>query len=411
MDQPTTNTNQNSNATSQNDESLKLAVAVSLLRSKLLQNQTDSDALRWKRKAKERKKELLRLRDDLREAEDASRFDLFPKSASCKCFFFDNLGKLSPKQAADGSHGRFNDILRRRFLRQVRLNERRRRRGDSSQRRSLSELNCEDELEQLKASVDFLVELCETVSTVEEANFANWSHQAVDFIMASLKNLLSVGKNMESVEGIISSLITRLVRRMCSTKEDGTYLIASWNVKLNSISCYLTTMLALLLTYSCLSCFCFQAGASESYHIDNDSQFCIQHLIRKLASESYIGQHAILSVSQRISVVAESLLFLDPFDDAFPNMHQCLFLMIQLIEFSISDYLSPWSGSEGFDKTLFEEWVTSVLHARKALEQLESRNGLYVLYMDRVTGELAKQVNQVSSLQKLNFDILDKLFL
>ncbi|KAI9191991.1 hypothetical protein LWI28_016468 [Acer negundo] len=370
MDQSTTNTDQNANATSQNDEYLKLAVAVSLLRSKLLQNQTDSDAFRWKRKAKERKKELLSLRDDLREAEDASRFDLFSQSASCKCFFFDNLGKLSPKQAADGSHGRFNDILRRRFLRQVRLNERRRRRGDSSQRRRLSELNCEDELEQLKASVDFLVELCETVSSVEEANFANWSHQAVDFIIASLKNLLSVGKNMESVEGIISSLITRLVRRMCSTKED--------------------------------------AGASESYHIDNDSQFCIQHLIRKLASESYIGQRAILSVSQRISVVAESLLFLDPFDDAFPNMHQCLFLMIQLIEFSISDYLSTWSCSEGFDNTLFEEWVTSVLHARKALELLESRNGIYVLYMDRVTGELAKQVNQVSSLQKLN---CDKLFL
>ncbi|TXG61140.1 hypothetical protein EZV62_012503 [Acer yangbiense] len=390
MDQPTTNTNQNANATSQNDESLKLAVAVSLLRSKLLQNQTDSDAFRWKRKAKERKKELLSLRDDLREAEDASRFDLFPQSASCKCFFFDNLGKLSPKQAADGSHGRFNDILRRRFLRQVRLNERRRRRGDSSQRRRLSErvfdvyfcfrfcefvdekaeLNCEDELEQLKASVDFLVELCETVSSVEEANFANWSHQAVDFIIASLKNLLSVGKNMESVEGIISSLITRLVRRMCSAKED--------------------------------------AGASESYHIDNDSQFCIQHLIRKLATESYIGQRAMLSVSQRISVVAESLLFLDPFDDAFPDMHQCLFLMIQLIEFSISDYLSTWSCSEGFENTLFEEWVTSVLHARQALELLESRNGLYVLYMDRVTGELAKQVNQVSSLQKLN---CDKLFL
>jgi hypothetical protein len=44
------------------------------------------------------------------------------------------------------------------------------------------------------------------------------------------------------------------------------------------------------------------------------------------------------------------------------------------------------------------------------LELLESRNGLYVLYMDRVTGELAKQVGQSSSLQMLKPEILDNLF-
>ncbi|KAK3189721.1 hypothetical protein Dsin_029282, partial [Dipteronia sinensis] len=65
------------------------------------------------------------------------------------------------------------------------------------------EFNCEDELEQLRASVDFLVKLCETVSSVR----------------AEMK-LLSVD--------------------------------------------------------------CFSSGASESYHIYNDSQFCIHHLIRKL---------------------------------------------------------------------------------------------------------------------------------
>lgn len=59
---------------------------------------------------------------------------------------------------------------------------------------------------------------------------------------------------------------------------------------------------------------------------------------------------------------------------------------------------------------LFEECVASILHARKALELLENRNGLYVLYMDRVTGELAKQVGQSSSLQKLKPEILDNLF-
>ena len=41
-------------------------------------------------------------------------------------------------------------------------------------------------------------------------------------LIASLKNLLSTGKNMELIEGIVSSLIMRLVRRMCSPlKLDG----------------------------------------------------------------------------------------------------------------------------------------------------------------------------------------------
>ncbi|XP_030932325.1 protein MULTIPOLAR SPINDLE 1 [Quercus lobata] len=360
------------------DESLKFALALSLLRSKLHQSQppppsnlSDSDALRWKRKAKERKQEIFRLREDLKEAEDASQCDLFPQSASCKCYFFDNLGKLSPKrlEVEDGSDRRFNDVLRRRFFRQVRFKERRRRTNGSIQRRQFSDLNADDEIEQLRASVDFLVELCDTVSNVEKSSFTNWAHQAVDFILASLKNLLSTGKNMELIEGIVSSLIMRLVRRMCSP------------LKLD-----------------------------ESLHTDSDAQFYVQHLIRKLGSEAYIGQRTILSVSQRISVQAESLLFLDPFDEAFPNMHECMFTLIQLIEFLISDYLLMWSRDEGFDQMLFEEWLASVLHARKALELLENRNGLYVLYIDRVTGELSKQVSQSSSLQKLKPEILDNLF-
>ncbi|KAG8651876.1 protein MULTIPOLAR SPINDLE 1 isoform X2 [Manihot esculenta] len=364
----------NTNAESTSDQSLKLAVAVSLLRSKLLQRQAplldpppESDALRWKRKAKERKEELLRLREDLKEAEDASHCDLFPQSASCKCYFFDKLGKLSPKRDEDGCDRRFNDVLRRRFLRQVRLGERRRT-DARKQRLRFRDLNIEDEVEQLRASIDFLVELCDTASPGQEANFANWSHQAVDFILASLRNLLSTGKNMNFIEELINSLIMRLGRRMYSPSQ------------------------------------------GDESQFDTDAQFYIQHLIRKLGSESYIGQRAILSVSQKISVGAENLLFMDPFDNAFPNMHRCLYIMIQLLEFLVSDFLLSWSKDEGFDNVLFEEWVTSLLHARKALELLESRNGLYVIYMDRVLGQLAKQVGQISTFRKLNREILDNLF-
>ncbi|KAK8649815.1 hypothetical protein V6N13_139471 [Hibiscus sabdariffa] len=58
---------------------------------------------------------------------------------------------------------------------------------------------------------------------------------------------------------------------------------------------------------------------------------------------------------------------------------------------------------------VFEEWVTSLLRAQKSVEVLESRNGLYVLYMDRVMGGLTKLVGQVSALRKLNPGIFDAL--
>ncbi|XP_007013850.2 PREDICTED: uncharacterized protein LOC18589001 isoform X3 [Theobroma cacao] len=281
-----------------NDESLRLAVAISLLRSKFLQRHhppSQSDALKWKRKAKERKQAILRLRDDLKEAEDASQCDLFPQTASCKCYFFDKMGKLSPNRLGDASDRRFNDVLRRRFLRQVRLRERRKRAASSLKGRVLGAFikpfwtlccNDEDQAEQLKASIDFLVELCDTSSPVQESKFENWSHQAVEFILVALKNLLSTGRNLESIEGVVSSLIMRLVRLMSSPSR-----------------------------------------GDEAHHSDTNSQFYIQHLLRKLGCEPYIGQRVILSVSQRISVLAESLLFSDPFDENFPAMHDCMFVI------------------------------------------------------------------------------------
>lgn len=65
--------------------------------------------------------------------------------------------------------------------------------------------------------------------------------------------------------------------------------------------------------------------------------------------------------------------------------------------------------NQNYTAVLYEEWVSSILHARKALELLENRNGLYVLYMDRVTGELAKKVSQDVSLRKIKPEILSSL--
>ncbi|OAO92425.1 hypothetical protein AXX17_AT5G57180 [Arabidopsis thaliana] len=100
---------------------------------------------------------------------------------------------------------------------------------------------------------------------------------------------------------------------------------------------------------------------------------------------------------------------MDPFDESFPEMDECMFILIQLIEFLICDYLLPWAENEAFDNVMFEEWIASVVHARKAVKALEERNGLYLLYMDRVTGELAKRVGQITSFREVEPAILDKI--
>ncbi|GJZ28703.1 protein multipolar spindle 1 isoform X2 [Tanacetum coccineum] len=182
------------------DEQLKLAVAMALLRSKLINNKpsdqsassptSNSDAIKWKRKAKERKLEIIRLKHDLIQFEDGMHNEMLTGGASCKCYFFDNLGELRPNDDISGREGgRFTDVLHRRFLRQVRLKERRKRRSEGSTRRLYLSENNDEETEQLRASVDFLVNLCDTISNPDDANFANWSHQAVDFILDVAGNL------------------------------------------------------------------------------------------------------------------------------------------------------------------------------------------------------------------------------
>ncbi|XP_010443500.1 PREDICTED: uncharacterized protein LOC104726354 [Camelina sativa] len=357
------------------EESLRLAIAVSLLRSKIQNRQSSStsrcdatsetDALRWKQKAKERKKEIIKLHEDLKDAESAFHRDLFPANASCKCYFFENLGVFSGMRIGEASEARFNDVLRRRFLRLARIRSRKKSTQSSKRLRS-SEPEYEEEAEHLRISIDFLLGLSEADSNA--TNFSNWSHQAVDFILASLKKLISMGRNLESIEELISSMITQLIARMCTPFK-----------------------------------------ANEVKQLETSVGFYVQHLIRKLGSEQYIGQRAIFAISQRISILAENLLFMDPFDESFSEMDECLFILIQLIEFLICDHLLLWAENEAFETVMFEEWIGSVVHAKKAVAALEERNGLYLLYMDRVTGELAKRVGQITSFREVEPAILDKL--
>ena len=362
--------------------SLKAALAMALIHYKRLPSTTAAAAgtsspplIHWKRKAKERKREILRLREELKLLQDGVRGEAMePPVASCRCHFFDGCSDLQPPPPTGGGEHWVDEVLRRRFLRLARWKEKRRRLDRSLPVTSLMEFNSEDEIQQLSLSTDFLVELSDGIFAKREScsTFATFSHQAVNFILSLLKNILLSKREKELVEEIIDGLVTRLMKRMCTIPEN--------------------------------------AGTSDSGPVDcSDAQFNVQHLFRKLGNEEFIGQRIILAVSQKISNVSESLLLLDPFDDSFPDMHGNMFIMIQLIDFLISDYMKIWLCCEQFDKKIFEEWVRSILKARKDLEVVENINGLYVVYIERVVGRLAREVAPAAHQGKLDLDVFSKL--
>ncbi|PAN36639.1 hypothetical protein PAHAL_6G299200 [Panicum hallii] len=327
---------------------------------------TSPPLVHWKRKAKDRKREIIRLREELKLLQDGARGEeMEPPVASCRCHFFDGCGDLLPQPGGGGGEHWVDEVLRRRFLRLVRWKEKRRRVDRSLPRSSLIDFNSEDEVQQLCMSTDFLVELSDSIFAKKEAapSFATFSHQAVDFILEREKEL--VGE-------IIDDLVTRLMKRMCTVPEN--------------------------------------ADTSDSGSIDcSDAQFSVQHLFHKLGKEEFIGQRVILAVSQKISSTSERLLLVDPFDDAFPDMHGNIFIMVQLIEFLISDYMKDWLCREHFDKRLFEECARSILKARNDLQILENMNGLYVVYIERVIGRLAREVAPAAHQGKLDLEVFSKL--
>ncbi|KAK6156626.1 hypothetical protein DH2020_010874 [Rehmannia glutinosa] len=420
--------------------SLKLAIAMAIVESRRRQkishpsatttaacngengNNSESDAIKWKRKFL---------------TSDGVHQDVFPQNVSCKCYFYDNFGQLSPKHEDDQK--RFGDVLHRRFLRQVRLSERKRKRHDGlSAQSSISALSKIRSDDNVFPPVNKLYLSCQRNMKVAD--------NAVE--AATLKPLSSGGKIDETIESIVSSLIVRLMRRMCNGSQgDGLCLTRLTN----SVVTGFREMSSDDKLGTRTICESLCANAHKLVHSHNNFQFYVQHLMRKLGSDPYVGQRVILSVSQRISIVAESLLFMDPFDGDFPKMHNCMYLIqivagllqpticeardlsipgnafvlfhahvvlkyidvyrrIQLIEFLISDNLLSWSTRQDFDTKLLEEWVISIFNARRALELLESRNALYMLYMDRVVGDLTRRLGHVSFLHMLRPDTLEKLF-
>uniref|UniRef100_A0A804NRF9 Multipolar spindle 1 n=1 Tax=Zea mays TaxID=4577 RepID=A0A804NRF9_MAIZE len=280
--------------------SLKAALAMALIHYNRLPGKANATAgtsppslLHWKRKAKDRKREILRLREELKVLQDGVRGEeMEPPVASCRCHFFDGCRDLRPQQGGGGGEHWVDEVLRRRFLRLVRWKEKRRRVDRSLPSSSLIDFNSEDEMQQLSMSTDFLVELSDGIFAKSEAghSFATFSHQAVDFILATLKNILSSEREKDLVGEIIDSLVTRLMKRMCTVPEK---LVTS------------------------------DSGSTGC----SDAQFSVQHLFRKLGNDEFIGQRVILVVSQKISNVSERLFLADPFADAFPDMHDNIFII------------------------------------------------------------------------------------
>ncbi|XP_028556125.1 protein MULTIPOLAR SPINDLE 1 isoform X3 [Dendrobium catenatum] len=357
--------------------SLKIAIAIALFRLKNLHPQSsfssESDAMRWKKKAKERKLEILKLREEVRLLEDGRGSEVLPEIASCRCHFFDECGDLKMSRGNESGGHWINEVLRRRFIRLVRWKGRKKNVDNGLvRRRFFSEFDEENEIERLCTSIDFLVEFADGISLKgrSDSYFSAIFHQAVDFILASLKNLLSSRKDTELLEDIVNGLILRLARRMCTNIE------------------------------------CDETSVGNS-----DVQFLVQHLLRKLGTIAFVGQHAMLLISRNISATAERMLFMDPFDDAFPSLHCSIFLIrMQLMEFLVSDNFQSWTYEEDFDCRLFEEWVRSILQTQKGLQLVESRNGLYTLYMERlIGGGLVKIVGPLVSAGRLDSQLLSHL--
>ncbi|KAF3789832.1 hypothetical protein EJ110_NYTH10339 [Nymphaea thermarum] len=155
-----------------------------------------------------------------------------------------------------------------------------------------------------------------------------------------------------------------------------------------------------------------QLHCGTSY-CDPDTQFHVQHLIRKLGVEPYIAQRILLLVAQRVCALADSLHCMDPFDSTLPNIHDSMFMTLRLMEFLVSDYAYTWITNKDSEKGLFEETLRWIVQSKKSLTLLDNRNCLYMIQLDRVIGELAKQVGRVprTEIEKLvNMEILESMF-
>ncbi|XP_078444059.1 multipolar spindle 1 [Wolffia australiana] len=375
-------------------ESLKMAIAVAfaLSRTKRLAEEpaavssspADADADRWKKKAKERKRELISLREEVKrlEAERERGSDDVMQIVSCRCQFFDESGVFGPRKPSSGAEGEgewescgndwIDDALRRRFFRHIRWRKRQRKVEGSTCNRSCAGLDDGDEIGWLCISVDFLLELSSSkVSENDANNFAALSHLATDSILASLRKLMASKNKDPLVEDVVNRLLTCLLQRMWPAIEK------------------------------------FGTGTPVANKVVD---IHVQHLIRILGGDPYMGQWALFLVSQKISCVADTLLITDPFDDVYPNMHDYMYMMMQLTESILQDNLHEWTKKSTLDSKLFEEWLRSTLKAREAMGALENRNGLYLIYLDRIIGSTAKQLQLLSDQQSIiNTDLLDAL--
>ncbi|XP_057857397.1 protein MULTIPOLAR SPINDLE 1 isoform X4 [Cryptomeria japonica] len=311
------------------DAQLKLAMAMSILRSRSKQPQAVQDLQHWKKKAKERKGELIKLKNDIKEIKDGMLSEMLPQVASCKCQFFDILNSSSTEEqirSQEGDDCAMHDVLLRQFLRKVRLRERLKNHKDicTGCVLPIDHYSCDGEKGNLVFVANFLLELVNMQSPAfNKQLFSTYAHQAVDFIRD------------------------------------------------------------------------FDASVYNT-------EFHVQHIMRKLGVVPFIGQRILLATSETIISVTDSLFCMDPFDPTFFQVHESMFTMMQLVEHLVSDYACSWTADTTFNDRLLEEWIKCYLQVTKIGQMLEPRNSLYATYIDRIRGELAKQLNKIASSKDYN---------
>ncbi|GLJ48202.1 hypothetical protein SUGI_1017920 [Cryptomeria japonica] len=349
------------------DAQLKLAMAMSILRSRSKQPQAVQDLQHWKKKAKERKGELIKLKNDIKEIKDGMLSEMLPQVASCKCQFFDILNSSSTEEqirSQEGDDCAMHDVLLRQFLRKVRLRERLKNHKDicTGCVLPIDHYSCDGEKGNLVFVANFLLELVNMQSPAfNKQLFSTYAHQAVDFIRDSVQGLSTREEDETFITAVVNNLIRLLINRICSTPKHNDFDASVYN-----------------------------------------TEFHVQHIMRKLGVVPFIGQRILLATSETIISVTDSLFCMDPFDPTFFQVHESMFTMMQLVEHLVSDYACSWTADTTFNDRLLEEWIKCYLQVTKIGQMLEPRNSLYATYIDRIRGELAKQLNKIASSKDYN---------
>lgn len=150
---------------------------------------------------------------------------------------------------------------------------------------------------------------------------------------------------------------------------------------------------------------------SELEDINMDVRSWIFQLLSKLGAATFIGQRVLIMASDQIALVTERLCFVDPFHKNFSQVYDNMMFVLQLIENLILYHSSCWKNDDNFDERLLEEWVHGFVKLRKSCAIFGKCNSLFLVYMERITGQMVKQLGRLSNMDDAQGKNLHEAFL